>query len=100
MLQLESELSEHAARLAELKSIEDAYLPVWLSRKMDSSFKYASDSWQQVQESEYAAQASEYAAQASEYAAQAATAVKPHWEWLKEAVAPAQVRGTGGTTCA
>jgi hypothetical protein len=51
---------------------------------MDSSFKYASDSWQQVQESEYAAQA-------SEYAAQAATAVKPHWEWLKEATAPAQV---------
>jgi hypothetical protein len=82
--QVESQLSEHAARLEELKALEDAYLPVWLSRKMDTSFKYASDSWQQVQESEYAAQA-------SEYAAQAATAVKPHWEWLKDATAPAQV---------
>jgi hypothetical protein len=54
---------------------------VWLSRKIDSSFKYASDSWQQVQESEYAAQA-------SEYAAQVASTVKPHWERLKEATAP------------
>jgi hypothetical protein len=75
-LQVESQLSEHAARLAELKAVEEAYLPVWLSRKMDSSFKYASDSWQQVQE--------------SEYAAQVASTVKPHWEWLKEATAPAQ----------
>lgn len=77
LLQVESQLSEHAARLAELQGAEDAYLPAWLSRKMDSSFKYASDTWQQVHESEYAAQVT--------------TAVKPHWEWLKEAAAPAQV---------
>uniref|UniRef100_A0A383WHX5 Uncharacterized protein n=1 Tax=Tetradesmus obliquus TaxID=3088 RepID=A0A383WHX5_TETOB len=73
---VESQLSEQAARLAELKAVEDAYLPVWLSRHVDTSVKYASESWQQVQE--------------SEYTAQVVSTVKPHWEWLKQATAPAQ----------
>lgn len=77
LLQVESQLSEQAARLAELKAVEDAYLPVWLSRHVDTSVKYASESWQQVQE--------------SEYTAQVVSTVKPHWEWLKQATAPAQV---------
>lgn len=72
LLQVESKLSEHAARLEELKAVEDALLPVWLSRRVDSSVSYASAQWQQLQQSDIAAQ------------------VHPHWEKFLEMTKPAR----------
>ncbi|KAF8063017.1 RPS7 [Scenedesmus sp. PABB004] len=74
LTKVESKLSEHAARLEELKTLEDALLPLWLSRRVDAGVAFASAQWAQLRESDLAAQVAEKVAPHVE---QAMAATKP-----------------------
>lgn len=83
----ESRISEQASRLEELKAVEEALLPVWLSRRLIQAQTFTAQQWKALQESDLAAQA---AAKVTPYYEQATAAVAPHWEKAMEVTQPAR----------
>lgn len=83
----ESQISEQASRLAELQAVEEALLPVWLSRRLIQAQTFTAEQWEALQQSDFAAQA---AAKVAPYYAQAVEHVSPYWEQAMEASKPAR----------
>lgn len=83
----ESQISEQASRLEELKAVEEALLPLWLSRRLIQAQTFTAEQWEAFQQSDFAAQA---AAKVAPYYAQAVEQVSPYWQQALEASKPAR----------
>lgn len=75
-LQVESQMSEHASKLAQLRALEDALLPLWLSRRLEASQAWALTQWAAARDSEAGRKLLEQA--------------QPHWEQALAASKPAR----------
>lgn len=75
-MQVQLDLSEHAARIAELKSLEDALLPVWLTRLINTVAAHINTLVERLQNSDLYSQATDKLA--------------PHWEKFMTATQPAR----------
>lgn len=74
MLQVQSDLSEQAAKLAELKALERAVLPAWLSRTIATTRNFISKQHGHVQKTDLYSQAVEK--------------LHPHWNKAVKALQP------------
>lgn len=83
-MQVQSDLSEQAAQLAELKALEHALLPAWLSRNIAKASVFANTQWYRLQESDLYGKAVALYGQAVEKAT-------PYWERALTAMEPARV---------
>jgi len=82
-----SRISEQASRLDELKAVEEALLPVWLSRRLIKAQTWTAVQLKALKESDMAAQA---AAKVAPYYEQAAAKVAPYWDQAMETSKPAR----------
>lgn len=87
----ESQISEQKSRLEELKAVEEALLPVWLSRRLIQAQTFTAAQLKALQESDLAAQA---ATKVAPYIEQARAAVAPHWHQAMEVSKPARETAT------
>lgn len=87
----ESQISEQKSRLEELKAVEEALLPVWLSRRLIQAQTFTVMQFKALRESDLAAQA---AAKVAPYYEQATAAVAPYWEQAMEVSKPARETAT------